>query len=125
VAILSIACAAGTGSTSHPAQGSTDRVTSAEIDATSATNAYDLVNRLRPQWLRQAATGSIAGGRVSSQVIVVYLDGNRFGTIESLRTLSTSGIRSMEWLSATRAAIILRDVGSEPIAGAISISTKK
>jgi hypothetical protein len=100
-------------------------VSSEEIDATSTTNAYDLVNRLRPHWLRQTATGSIAGGRVTSQVTLVYLDGNRLGGVESLRTLTSSGIRSMEWLPATRAAIVLRDVGSEAIAGVISISTKQ
>lgn len=69
------------------------------------------------------APGSIGGG-VRSQAIVVYLDDSRLGGLDALRTLSTDGIRSMRFLDATRAATVLHNMGSEPIAGAIVLSTK-
>lgn len=104
-------------------EASRDVVTSIEIDATTANSAYDLINRLRPNWLRSMGPGSIGGG-VRTQEIVVYLDDSRLGGLDALRSLSTAGIRSMRFLDATRAATVLHNVGSEPIAGAIVISTK-
>lgn len=120
------ACASSSGGTgpSKVRESSPDRITSVEIEAQpGAQTAYDLVRRLRPRWLTAGATGSIGGGRVSQQVLLVYLDGNRLGTVESLRTLTASGIKSMQYYDAVRAATILREVGSEPISGAIVIST--
>jgi hypothetical protein len=104
-------------------EASRDVVTSIEIDATTASSAYDLINRLRPSWLRSMGPGSMGGG-VRTQEILVYLDDSRLGGLDALRTLSTSGIRSMRYLDATRAATVLHNVGSEPIAGAIVLSTK-
>ncbi len=43
--------------------------------------------------------------------------------MESLTTLTASGIIGMQYLDAVRAATVLRDVGSEPIGGAIVITT--
>lgn len=92
---------------------------------TGATTAYDLVRRLRPRWLQSSgAPASIAGGRISSQVLLVYLDGNRLGSVEALRSLTSSGIKTMQYYDAVRAATVLRDVGSEPISGAIVITTR-
>ena len=119
---FSVACASS--GTQNVAESSRDKVTSIEIDATPASSAFDLVNRLRPHWLRQGGTGSIGGGSIRSLVTLVYLDGNRVGTLEALRSISAAGIRTMEWIPATRAAIVLTDVGSDAINGAISLRTK-
>ncbi|GAC1415049.1 MAG: hypothetical protein NVSMB53_13380 [Gemmatimonadaceae bacterium] len=116
-----IACAssptAGNGARHLP-----DQVSSGEIASSGATNAYELIQRLRPNWLRSPNIGSIGGG-ARSQVIVVYLDGQRLGDIDSLRNLSAVGVTSMQWLDATKAATVLHEVGSDPIAGAIIIRT--
>ena len=117
-----IACASS-GSTPKASEASRDNLTSVEIQATSAATAYDLVSRLRPQWLRASGVASI-GGRSTTPVTLVYLDGNRIGTIETLRTISASGVRTMQWLSATRAAVVLTEIGSDAINGAISIKTR-
>jgi hypothetical protein len=121
-AIVTSACAST--QTSHVTESSPDLITSIEINATPVPTAFDLVSRLRPSWLRQGRPGSIGGGSVSSQVILVYLDGQRLGGVESLKTLSAAGITNMRYLDATRAATILHDPGSEAISGAIVISTK-
>jgi len=126
--------AAGTGCASSGTSGGTakvhesspDYVTSTEIEATSgAQNALDLVRRLRPRWLQGGTgAGSISGGSIRGQSLLVYLDGNRLGTApDALRTLTVSGIKSMRFYDATRAPTVLREIGSEPIAGAIVIST--
>lgn len=120
--VLALTACASSG-TAGGSRHSSDQVTYAEIASSSATNAYQLIERLRPNWLRTPSIGSIGGG-ARSQIIVVYLDGHRLGDLESLRTLSVDGIRSMQWLDAARAATVLTEVGSDPIAGAIVIKTQ-
>ena len=117
--------AASRESNTPPSTASQDKITSIEIGGTSGATAYELVSRLRPAWLRSGAAGSMGGGRITQQTILVYLDGTRMGGLDALRTIQSPGIRSMQWISSTRAAVVLRDVGSEPIAGVISISTEK
>jgi hypothetical protein len=95
-----------------------------EITNTQAQSAYDLIYKLRPHWLRAGATGSIGGGTVRNPVTLVYLDGNKLGTIDALRSVGASGIRRMEWLSASRAAVVLSDIGNDPISGAIALYTR-
>lgn len=121
--IASMACAA-TGAGPRVSESSRDNVTSMEIANTPAASAFDLVNRLRPQWLRPGGPSSMGGGTLSTPVTLVYLDGNKLGSIEVLRSISASGIKSMSWISATRAAVVLTDVGNDAIAGAISLKTK-
>ena len=123
VLVVANGCASS-GSPSTP-RSSPDVITAAEINSVAASSAYDIVIRLRPNWLRPGNPGSIGGGSISRQTVVVYLDGSRLGELESLRALSAAGIRRIEYLSATRAAVVLRDPGSESLAGAIVISTKQ
>ncbi|MFN2638040.1 MAG: hypothetical protein ABR585_13530 [Gemmatimonadaceae bacterium] len=121
LAAVLVGCAsAGTGSASRS---SPDRITATEIANSGAMNALDLINRLRPTWLRSQPPGSLNPG-VRTQLIVVYLDGHRLGDVTSLNTLSVSGIRSMQWLDAARAATVLTEVGSDPISAAILIKTQ-
>jgi hypothetical protein len=124
VALLS-ACATATSGTSSSSpntrESTADYITSLEIAATPVANVFDLISRLRPQWLR-TQPGSIRGN-TRGQVIAVYLDDARIGDVQTLRTLSTSGVQSLRYYDATRAASVLRDPGSDPIAGAIVIAT--
>jgi len=120
-AVAPLAACASSGSAARTSARS-DQISSAEIASSSASNAYQLIERLRPSWLR-TKIGSIGGG-ARAQVIVVYLDGIRLGDVGSLRQLSTAGFKSVEWLDATRAATVLPSPGSDPIAGAILIKTQ-
>lgn len=120
-AALGLAACASPGAT-RTAPRSSDQVNRAEIASTSASNAYELIERLRPSWLRNPAIGSIGGG-ARTQIVVVYVDGQRLGDVESLRTLSAGDVQSMQWLDAARAETVLHEVGSDPIRGAILIKT--
>jgi hypothetical protein len=103
---------------------SPDYVTSIEIEKTAADNAFELISRLRPRWLTSPGGATKLGGGATTSVVAVYLDGFRVGVKENLKSISSSGIVSMRWYDAARAATILHEVGSEPIAGAIVINTK-
>ena len=100
-----------------------DRITTTEIASSSATNAYELINRMRPNWLRRTAPGSLGGG-VRSQVVLVYVDGTKYGELTTLRSLGIGGLKSIQWLDAVRAGTLLPGIGSEPIAGAIVITKR-
>jgi Flp pilus assembly protein TadD len=121
--LFALAACASSGSGASATRGSPDRLTRAEITASSATNAYELISRLRPQWLRAPATGSIGAG-VRMQAILVYLNRERLEDVNALKTISTDGIDSAEWIDATRAPTILSDVPTTAIAGAIVIRTR-
>jgi len=122
--VLSACASSGGGARPNISESSSDKVTSVEIAQAPSNNVYDLIYRLRPHWLRAGVTGSIGRGTSRNQVTLVYLDGNKLGGTETLRSLSASGIQRMEWLSASRASVVLSDIGSDPIAGAISLHTR-
>lgn len=120
--IVALAACASSGG-SGTSRASPDRITRSEITASSAINAWELINRLRPNWLRVQATGSIGSG-ARSQAILVYLDGQRLQDVSALRTIGVEGLTSIEWYDATRAPTVLPNVPSGPIAGAIVIKTR-
>lgn len=121
IALAACASSAGGGSTS--ARAAPDSISRAEIASSNATNAYELISRLRPQWLRAGATGSIGAGRPQNQAILVYLDRQRLQDVGALKTISVEGITSAQWIDATRAPTVLPDVPTTPIAGAIVLKT--
>ena len=134
IAVTAGACASSAGKNTTTAEvtggkesqtSSPDYVTSIEIDKTSASNAYELISRLRPRWLSSTGGATKLGGGATTSVVAVYLDGFRIGVRENLRSISSAGIVSMRWYDGARAATILHEVGSEPIAGAIVITTKR
>ena len=102
-----------------------DVITRAEIYNSGTSNAYELVNRLRPNWLRATSAGSIGGGVVQRQMILVYLDRQRLEDLEALKTISVEGIDSAQWLEASRVPTVLPDVPSGPIGGAIVFRMRK
>jgi hypothetical protein len=122
VVVSSLAACAPSGP-SRTTPRSSDQITSAEIATSGATDAFALIERLRPSWLRTAGIGSIGGGG-RTKVVVVYLDGQRYGDLESLHSLNVDGIRSLQWLDAVQAATVLNPPPSDPIAGAIMIKTQ-
>lgn len=120
---------ASTGTTSGTAKGrSSSRLAKSEIETTNLTSAYDVVSTLRPAWLRppgMTTTGlGVTGGNSTQKQVLVYLDGMRLGGIESLRTITTSAIASMEYLSPTEATTRVRDNGAQIASALILVMTR-
>jgi hypothetical protein len=120
--LILVGCASTGGGGSGRA--SPTRITRSEIFNSNASNAYELISRLRPDWLRAQPTGSVAGGVVRSQSILVYLNRQRLEDLNALKTISAGGIESAEWVEASRVQTILTDVPTGAIAGAIIIRTR-
>lgn len=76
-----------------------DVLTRAEIEASDHSNAYDLVRNARPAWLRVRGPNSFN----APNPILVYVDGVRYGTIESLSSLALMGIERMRFYDGPEA----------------------
>ena len=101
VTIAAVGCASSKANTASAAapRRNANVLTADEITATGASNVYDAVQRTRPQWLTSVRIRR--GG--SGDDLVVYLDSNKYGTMNSLRSLSIGGIAEVHYLSASEA----------------------
>jgi hypothetical protein len=126
---LSVAACASTGE--NGTRSSADTITEQEIAGSTATNAYQLIQNLRPRWLQdrgqqslRTATRQGIDGPVEEMAtasIIVYLDGLRLGSAPALRDVSVRDLASAERLSAAEAT--QRFGGGHPH-GAILLTTK-
>ncbi|MFL5539914.1 MAG: hypothetical protein ACJ8J0_13020 [Longimicrobiaceae bacterium] len=86
-------------------------ITAAELEGQVATDLYELVRRLRPQWLRTRGSGSnenSAGrpawspmvsptGSALTSVVAVFVDGSHAGDVNELRRLQSSNVRELQF----------------------------
>lgn len=137
VALAAGACAPPATTGSSTASGNTkpspNRISKAEINATSASSAYDVVSQLHPDWLRpprSSMAGTLGATKTASTsvrapLVLVYLDGVRLGGIDELRSLSASSVMSIEYADSNRVAMVVRDMGNVTPDAAIMVSTKQ
>ena len=75
-------------------------ITGEEIVGSKASEgtAYDAVSRLRPNWL-------VAKGRATQgpEYAMVFVDGQHYGSVESLRTIQAYHIAEMRYYDITQA----------------------
>lgn len=117
---MAAAACATTGGAGYPPGASRDVIVRSEIEATSVSNAHDLVKRLRPHMLRFRGPRSISGGGgIGSNDIVVYVDGVQHGGSASLRDLQTSAIDQIEYLDPSEATA---EYGTGHLHGAILVT---
>jgi len=75
-------------------------ITREEIDEQGPTNAYNIIEALRPVWLQKRGPTSF----YNEGEIRVYLDNSSLGGIETLRGLHTDNIESISFLDERRAS---------------------
>lgn len=83
------------------------------------SNLYDLIDILRPRWLRPQGgpdTFTAQQGQVQ-----VHVDGNWMGNVGVLKGLSVAGVTSIRWLSPMDASA---RYGLDHSHGAIIVSTR-
>ena len=99
-------------------------ISTEEITQSAAANAYDLIQRLRPNYLR--TRGAVHGtpdkaNKLEPVDVVVYLNDNRLGTSDQLRQISTMDIREIRYFSSSEATT---KWGTGHSAGAIQVVTR-
>lgn len=93
-------------------------ITADEIAAANAATAYDVVKRLRPEFLRTRGVTPAHGMQAPSPV--VYVDGSLYGPLSTLSSITASSIHSIEYLNAMDAT---QRFGINHDAGAIMVVT--
>jgi hypothetical protein len=113
-------------SCSHPRLGpgdvaSPNIITEEEIDASRSQTAYDAIHKLRANFLSYRGETSFDRNR-SQPYPTVYLDGQEFGPIASLRTIPASQIATIRlyrsWEATTK-------FGTGNMGGVIAITTRQ
>ena len=74
-------------------------ITGAEVLELRFANAFEAVQSLHPSWLQAKGADSFS----SAGQVQVYLDENRLGGVETLRTITPSSILSIRHLRALEA----------------------
>ncbi len=124
-AAIAIFLALGCGSAPVPvatgAPGHRDMLLQAEIDSnrTAGMSVYDLLAKVRPEYLRSRGSNSLRD--VTPPTAVVYVDNVKYGTLDALRQMSAENLAQVQYLSATNATTRF---GMDHGGGAILITTK-
>jgi hypothetical protein len=113
------ACASASPSTHRPRD--YNLIPENEITAANGTNAYELITHLRPIFLKTRGRNSINNASIANEYASVFLDGQFFGDIISLRSISTLNIRDIRYLPANEA---VTRYGMQYGSGVIDIRTK-
>ena len=95
-----------------------DVISTSEMRASGATDAYQAISRLRPLFLHRSRAAAPMRPNVSS--LQVYLDQARLGGLETLQTVPIESIKSIQYLSASEATIRW---GTNHMGGVILLST--
>ena len=106
--------------TSNAPQAQRDVITEEEIASSNAINAYEVVQKLRANFLSDRGKTTILGR--SSSKPTVYVDGVQFGDIQSLRSISATVVQSIRLFRAYEAE---QRYGNGVMGGVIEVTTKK
>ena len=88
-------------------------ITRAEIDqADWATNAFDLVQRLRPTFMRASGTTGVSG---APRTAMVRLNDQDMGDFGALRQITLSSVQEIRYYSATDATAKFGGLRGRPV----------
>lgn len=113
---LCLACARPAGSSSSPS--APDVITRDQIAETHSQNALEVVQELHSNWLHVRGPDTILSGPT---VVLVYLDGQRYGDTSRLRDIPASTVQTIHFLAGTMAAA---RYGLDTGAGVIEVTTR-
>jgi hypothetical protein len=129
LAAVAAACSSAGGAVGG---GSPDLITREQIEELTDENAYQVVQRLRPRWLRPRSQASLGTpsrrdpSGVGTQpptppMPEVFVDNVRRGPVESLAQISLNEIEQMQFIDATDATT---RYGTGYISGIIHVLTR-
>jgi hypothetical protein len=96
-------------------------ITEAEIDSLHAPNAYEVIRRLRPQFLHSRGPVTLGSTRQPPPLPNVYVDNMFYGDASVLRNIAASTIATITFYNASEAQYAF---GRGNAAGVIGITTK-
>lgn len=97
-----------------------DLITRVDFEELNVQNAYEVVSRLQPRWLRGRGRVSIQSTTAGEPV--VYVDGIRYGSVETLRQVHADALDEIRWVGAADATTRF---GTGHPGGAILVTTRR
>lgn len=105
----------------------------AEVERTTTTSAFELIQSLRPQWMRGHGSDRLRTSVVETRdglamslsdesPIVVYVDGRLAGTLEALRGIPHGDVERVEYFDSLEAQ---QRFGRNHSQGAINVITRR
>jgi hypothetical protein len=94
-------------------------ITEQEIEASTESNAYDVVSRLRPMFLKTRGRSTINSG--GSEYASVFFDGQYYGELSSLRNIVATQLHEIRYLSGPDA---VSKYGMRYGSGAVDVRSK-
>lgn len=121
ITVLAAGALWGCASTKAAREGSNpDVITREEIQGTGAVNLYEVVTRLRPQWINVRTTQSFNLGTE----IVVFQDNMLLGGPDALKQIGPESAYEIRWMDGVRASATLPGITSgRHVMGAIIVNT--
>jgi hypothetical protein len=123
-----IGCASAGGTSDTPSTSGVPRrgnlLTADEIVAAHAdvTTAYDAVARLRPNWLAAHGVTSGIDNGAGTEFALVFIDGQRYGDLNSLRGIPAYHVGDIRYYDVTQAGARFGIRGGS--SGVIEVTTK-
>ncbi|HEY0529014.1 MAG TPA: hypothetical protein VGD02_09300 [Gemmatimonadaceae bacterium] len=94
-------------------------ITQPEVQASFESNAYDVVNKLRPMFLKTRGRTTVQGQ--AQEYASVFLDDQYFGDLNSLRNIAATQIQEIRYYPGTEVAT---KFGMQYGAGVIAVKTR-
>ena len=94
-------------------------ITFAQLENARNESAYDAIRRLRPGFLMSRGATSLVGS--SSSYATVYVDGVRYGGLETLTQIPASWIGQVRYYRTSSVA----HFGRDEIGGVLAITTRQ
>lgn len=117
--VITLAACSRSGRHADPApRADPDLITAEEIAQTTATTLLDAVRALRPAWMLRSRPTAVMQQQQAQ--LIVYVDGTRFGNMESLRQLMPSAVVFVRYFSPGAAQARF---GPGHLLGAIEVTT--
>jgi hypothetical protein len=116
--IFTVAAAVACASTPTKVRDSTI-ITAEEVEASHEANAYEVVSKLRPAFLRSRGRTTITTG--ASEFPSVFVDGQFYGDLNSLRTIIAPQVRLIRYYNGPDA---VTRFGMLYGSGAIEVTTR-
>lgn len=122
IATTTAACASSTGSSgsSNTPRRSADLITRDELTGVDAANMEQVIQRLRPTWLR--GRGQVSIGNAEAGNPIVYIGDTRLGGLQTLSTVVPAEVQEVRRLSAAEAT---NRYGTGHAGGAIVLRRKR
>ncbi|HMG12851.1 MAG TPA: hypothetical protein VK571_06735 [Gemmatimonadaceae bacterium] len=115
-----IACASsGSGTSGTRTHREPNLITEQEIAASGETNALDVVTKLRPMFLKTRGRSTVNAG--GSEYASVFVDGQFYGELGSLRNINVSSIHEIRYLNGPDA---VSKYGMRYGSGAVDVRSK-